>query len=196
MKKCNVEYTVKNHLCLGCGICAEACPTHSIKMKIVHGEWRPVINESTCLNDKGCNKCYKVCSGVGLDIKKYADELYAEAECNDRYIGKYERLYTGWSCDNDIRRTANSGGLVSSILIYLLDNKYIDGAVVTRYSAEAPLKTEAFIATTPEEILVAKGSKYAPVQLSETLNKVIPGGVDLWSLVCLVTYSQLENGQK
>lgn len=176
MRKRNVEYTVKHDLCLGCGVCSDACPTHSIVMRVMRGEWRPQINSSTCLNEKGCNKCYKVCSGVGLDIKKYAGELYSDAACYDKYIGKYEQLYTGWSCNLEIRRSANSGGLVSSILIYLLQNKYIDGAVVTHYASGNPLRTEAFIATTPEEILNSKGSKYAPVQLSETLNRVILGG--------------------
>lgn len=176
MKKRNISYTVKNELCLGCGICADACPTKSITMHIVNGEWRPQIKESTCLNNNGCNKCYKVCAGVGLEIKKYADELYLDAACSDKYIGNFEKLYTGWSCNMEIRRSANSGGLVSTILIYLLKNKYIDGAVVTRYSEEDPMLPQAYIATTPDEILKSKGSKYAPVQLSDTLRQAIMGG--------------------
>lgn len=176
MKKRNISYTVKNELCLGCGICADVCPTKSITMHIVKGEWRPQIKESYCLNKNGCNKCYMVCSGVGLEIKKYADELYLDSACSDKYIGKYEKLYTGWSCDMETRRSANSGGLISSVLIYLLQNKYIDGAVVTRYSEEDPMRPQAFIATTPEDILKSKGSKYAPVQLSDTLRQAIREG--------------------
>ena len=78
----------------------------------------------------------------------------------------------------EIRRSANSGGLVSTILIYLLKNKYIDGAIVTRYSEEDPMLPQAYIATTPDEILKSKGSKYAPVQLSDTLRQAIMGGKD------------------
>ena len=76
MKSSDINYAVKNNLCLGCGICADACPTKSIVMEIVKGEWRPVINPAQCLNKKGCNKCYKVCSGVGREIKKYENYLY------------------------------------------------------------------------------------------------------------------------
>lgn len=129
MKSSDINYTVKNNLCLGCGICADACPTKSIVMEIVKGEWRPVINPAQCLNKKGCNKCYKVCSGVGMEIKKYANDLYSSSETSDKYIGNYERLYTG--------------------------------------------QPSAFIATTSEEILESKGSKYAPVQLSGTLRKAL-----------------------
>jgi len=107
MKKSSIEYTVNHDLCLGCGICADACPTNSIVMNVKDGEWRPQINNSTCLNAKGCNKCFKVCSGVGLDIKQYSESLYSEAKVKDKYIGRYEKLYTGWSCDLDIRRKAN-----------------------------------------------------------------------------------------
>lgn len=158
---------------MGCGICADACPTKSIVMEIVKGEWRPVINPAQCLNKKGCNKCYKVCSGVGMEIKKYANDLYSSSETSDKYIGNYERLYTGYSSDMNIRKTANSGGLLSSILIFLLQKRYIDGAIITRYSSENPLQPSAFIATTSEEILESKGSKYAPVQLSGTLRKAL-----------------------
>lgn len=173
MKSSDINYTVKNNLCLGCGICADACPTKSIVMWIVKGEWRPVINPAQCLNKKGCNKCYKVCSGVGMEIKKYANDLYSSSETSDKYIGNYERLYTGYSSDMNIRKTANSGGLLSSILIFLLQKRYIDGAIITRYSSENPLQPSAFIATTSEEILESKGSKYAPVQLSGTLRKAL-----------------------
>lgn len=158
MKSSDINYAVKNNLCLGCGICADACPTKSIVMEIVKGEWRPVINPAQCLNKKGCNKCYKVCSGVGMEIKKYANDLYSSSETSDKYIGNYERLYTGYSSDMNIRKTANSGGLLSSILIFLLQKRYIDGAIITRYSSENPLQPSAFIATTSEEILESKGS--------------------------------------
>lgn len=118
MKSSDINYAVKNNLCLGCGICADACPTKSIVMEIVKGEWRPVINPAQCLNKKGCNKCYKVCSGVGMEIKKYANDLYSSSETSDKYIGNYERLYTGYSSDMNIRKTANSGGLLSSFSLY------------------------------------------------------------------------------
>ncbi len=173
MNKKNVEYTVRHDLCTGCGICADACPTHSIKMRVVKGEWRPQIDQTTCLNAKGCSKCYAVCGGVGMNIGECAENLFADATCSDSYIGRYERLYTGWSCDTSLRRQANSGGLVSSILIWLLQKGYIDGAVITKYSSGNPLEPKAFVATTTEEILEAKGSKYAPVQLSETLRNII-----------------------
>ena len=196
MKSSDINYTVKNNLCLGCGICADACPTKSIVMEIVKGEWRPVINPAQCLNKKGCNKCYKVCSGVGMEIKKYANDLYSSSETSDKYIGNYERLYTGYSSDMNIRKTANSGGLLSSILIFLLQKRYIDGAIITRYSSENPLQPSAFIATTSEEILESKGSKYAPVQLSGTLRKALLLGKRYVIVGCLVIYSQLGNGQR
>lgn len=56
---------------------------------------------------------------------------------------------------------------------FFVAKRYIDGAIITRYSSENPLQPSAFIATTSEEILESKGSKYAPVQLSGTLRKAL-----------------------
>lgn len=30
MEKKNISYTVENDLCLGCGICQDACPLHAM----------------------------------------------------------------------------------------------------------------------------------------------------------------------
>lgn len=49
-----------------------------------------------------------------------------------------------------------------------MENKKIDGAVVTRFNQDSPLLVKTFIANTREDIISARSSKYAPV----TLNRV------------------------
>jgi len=84
----------------------------------------------------------------------------------DKILGNFIHCYTGYAKDEKIRHESSSGGTVTALLIYLLESKQIDGALVTRMSSQDPLKPEVFLAKTKKEILEAKGSKYAPAPLN------------------------------
>ena len=78
-------------------------------------------------------------------------------------VGKFKNTYLAYSSDKDIRKAGQSGGVISSLLIYALEKKIINGAIVTRWSKDNPLKPEMFVATSKDEILQATKSKYCPV---------------------------------
>ena len=48
----NITYSIKNHLCTGCGICEDVCPKQAITITQMHGEHRPILDKSLCLVDK------------------------------------------------------------------------------------------------------------------------------------------------
>lgn len=168
----NISKTVKNKLCTGCGICEDVCPTHSIQMVCRRGENRPVFENKTCLGDK-CGRCLKVCPGVGCKISELASKHFSnEGMKTDRYIGRYLSLHTGFSLDDEIRYHSASGGMVSQFLIYLLDKKIIDGAVVTGFSDKDNVTPVSYIAKTKDEVLKARSSKYCPVALNKVGNEI------------------------
>lgn len=169
----NICYTINNALCTGCGVCEDVCPTQSIVLERVKKEYRPILNKQTCLSPK-CGKCLKVCPGVGIDLKNVAKENYSES-CikEDKYIGRYVSLYTGYSCDETMRYHSASGGLLSQFLIYLLDKKVVDGVVVTAFSKEDGITPISYIARTKEEVLAARSSKYCPVALNKVGNEIV-----------------------
>jgi coenzyme F420 hydrogenase subunit beta len=80
--------------------------------------------------------------------------------------------FTGYSTDYDIRYHSASGGVLSQFLIWLLEKKHINGAVVTKFSPDNELLVESFIATNREEVLSAKSSKYAPVALNDAIRYI------------------------
>lgn len=82
-----------------------------------------------------------------------------------KYFGNYKNGYLAYATDSSVRQNAASGGTVSSILIYLLDNKLVDGALVCRttYNDEG-IGYEFIIARTREEVLSAQTSKYFEVR--------------------------------
>lgn len=167
MKTPNITYTVNHDLCTGCGICEGMCPSTAISFIVTEGTFRPVVNNSLCKNENGCHRCFDSCPGVGIDLKS---ELFKNAEHkDDKYVGPYLESYVGYSLDTEIRYHSASGGMITQFLVWLLDKKYIDGAVVTKFDKKSPLKVKSFIATTREEILQAKSSKYSPVVLNDAV---------------------------
>ncbi len=166
MKYRNISYTIKNDLCLGCGICQSACPSNAINILVKNGRFIPHIDKTKCKNDRGCHRCHDICPGLGIDLKRIANEQFTDEQIkSDAWVGSYLKCFTGHSNNEEIRYHSASGGMVSQFLIFLLEKGYIDGAVVTAFDEKNELMVRSYIAHNREEVLQAKSSKYAPVSL-------------------------------
>ena len=169
----NIQYTVKNNLCLGCGICSDACPTGSITMQIENGEYRPSINSNTCINSKGCHKCSNICPGVGIKLLNISKEkLDTETIKEHTLIGRYEYAYSGYSLDYETRFHGASGGILTSFIAFLLDKKYISAAVVAENNVTQPFLNRTVLIHDSKDLYKARSSKYCPVKYDE-IGKVV-----------------------
>lgn len=171
MKKSNnISYTVKHDLCTGCGVCVSACPNNAIQMTVKDGRFVPHITEDLCKNGKGCHRCYDTCAGIGIDLCERSHFHYNDKDTKENTLaGRYLHCFVGHSNDAFLREKAASGGTLSQFLIWLLENKKIDGAIVTCFDKEAPLKVKCHIARSKEEVVSSIGSKYGPVSLHDVL---------------------------
>lgn len=170
--KRNVSYVVDNAMCTGCGICEDVCPRECIHIVRINGEFRPEVDENLCLDSK-CGRCLKVCPGQGINLLEFTNDLFVnESMKEDKYLGRYVGLHTGYSINHDIRYHSASGGLVSQFLIYLLDKKIIDGAVVTGFDDDH-ITPRSYIARNREDIIAARSSKYCPVSLNKVGNEIV-----------------------
>lgn len=162
---------VKNGLCTGCGTCISLCPNEAIKLGMdeKNGIYIPELNESKC---NKCGLCYKVCPGYEVDFKALNIGIFGK-EPENILIGNFLNCYVGYSSNINIRHNAASGGLITSLLIFALEEGLINGALVTRMKKNKPLEPEPFIARTPEEITEACGSKYCPVPANIGLKEII-----------------------
>ena len=187
-KTSNIRYIVRNNLCVGCGVCQDACPQKAITVEAVNGVFRPIVDEEKCINSKGCHRCRMVCPGGGVKLSDLANKYFGgEAGIkDDPYIGKHIAYYYGYSNDYDIRHEGASGGMASQFLVYLLEKGYIEGAVVTRFRKDHAFWVDTFIAKTKEDILTAKSSKYCPVTMAglATLLKGLDGKFAIVGLPC------------
>ena len=169
----NINYTTQHNLCTGCGICVGACPSKAISMQVRQGNFRPVIDKEACKNDKGCHRCYDACPGLGINLTDIAEECFKDEQIKtDKLAGSYLKCFTGYSNDYDVRYHSASGGMVSQFLIWLLESGKIDGAVITAFDKDMPLMVRSYIASSREEVLKGKSSKYAPVTLNHAVQDI------------------------
>ena len=166
-----ISQVVKDELCTGCGTCIALCPKEAIKLTIDEkkGIYIPELDEKKCDN---CGICYKVCPGHEVNFKKLNFEIFGK-EPEDVLIGNYLNCYIGYATDYEIRYNSASGGLVTQLLIFALEEGIIDGALVTRMKKDNPLEPEPFIARTKEEVIEASKSKYCPVPANVALKEIL-----------------------
>lgn len=111
--------------------------------------------------------------GVGVKLNCIAKEEFSGADTfYNGKIGYYRKCFTGYSNSYNVRYHSASGGMVTQLLVWMLEKKLIDGAAVTAFSSKSELLVHSFIATTKEEILFAKSSKYAPVTLNNIIHDI------------------------
>lgn len=89
----------------------------------------------------------------------------------DNYLGNAKAFYAGYSLDKNVRKNASSGGIVSSLLIYILKTKQIQGALVSRIIVKkGEITPETKIVTNPSEILKFASSSYIDIPIFQKLD--------------------------
>ena len=135
--------------CVQCGVCVAACPTDSIG--VGEDDLPKLVKMCT-----GCSLCWDFCPRGGL--RHEATWKIFGLERSVEGLGHVYESYTA-RVDPTIEG-AQDGGVVSALLVSLLEAGEIDGALVARESESEPWKGEAFLATTPEEVRECAGSFY------------------------------------
>ncbi|WP_456419436.1 coenzyme F420 hydrogenase subunit beta [Methanocaldococcus infernus] len=74
-------------------------------------------------------------------------------------FGKYLKAVSARSTLKEVLKKAQDGGIVSTLFIYALENNILDGVVVADKEDEFLPKPK--VATTPEEVIEAAGTKYS-----------------------------------
>ncbi len=166
-----IDSVVKNDLCTGCGTCLALCPLSAINMikDSSKGIYVPRIKQEIC---NQCGICFEICPGHSVDFEKLNMSIFAD-KLADSLLGYYLNCYTGYATDHDLRYNAASGGLVTALLTFALEERLIDGALVTGMSNKNPLEPEPFIARTRGDIISAAKSKYCPVPANIALREIL-----------------------
>lgn len=161
--------------CSGCGICVALCPYEALKLKLsAHGYLRPSLNEVSCSN---CNLCRIICPSEGEEVNACREERFANPNAQSsltNLIGNYLKVGLAWSTDTNTRYNSASGGAVTSLLKYLLEEGFVDAVLIPRVLVKHGRVFGRYeIVSNPKKIIEYAGSIYAPTYISEALKTVI-----------------------
>lgn len=157
---------MRSELCTRCGSCV-GLSGGTIAFDSREGIFLPEFTGK--IEESAAERILQACPGKNFSFPEYRDFFFKDSPHFHPYTGPYHSLSIGFAKDPEQRLQGASGGILSAVLIYLLEKKKIDGAIVTRMSHSKPWLTEPFIATTREEILEAAQSKYILTSVNEIL---------------------------
>lgn len=158
---------MRSELCNRCGSCV-GLSQGRIVFSEKTGAYRPVMLEKP--SDELADILLEACAGKDFNFPEFRKYFYPESPEFHSFIGPFFKIGIGYATDEAVRRTGASGGIISAVLIWLLEKKMIDGAVVLGMSKSEPWLTQAFIATSKQEILEAAQSKY----IISSVNDILP----------------------
>lgn len=108
------------------------------------------LDENNCLE---CGICFLICPQINILDEEIQSKYNWEPP-----IGSYKHIISATTTEQDIKNVCSDGGVVTSILVYLLEHKLIDGAIVS--VSDGPFGRKPIIATTKEKIISAAGSRF------------------------------------
>jgi coenzyme F420 hydrogenase subunit beta len=137
--------------CGKCGGCVGFCSAANLGALKVGPDGKPVFSdEEKCLK---CGICYIICPNT-FDL----DEELKKKTKWEPPIGPIKDLISAQTTNPTVGERCTDGGVVTSLLLYLLDNHMIDGALVSK--SEGPFHKGPMLATSGEEIISASGSHF------------------------------------
>lgn len=174
---------VDGGLCHRCGSCVGICPTNVLARD--KEEYPFIKNLSACTD---CDLCVKVCPGDEFDFQKHHQQVFNAPGDSEFTHGHFVRSFVSYANDPFIREHSTSGGLVTAILLDLLERKEIDGAVVIVSDEDTLWKGKPIIARTKEELILSMKSKYAISPTNAVFKEIreLPGRYALVGLPCQI----------
>lgn len=158
-------FSYKN-LCTRCGTCVGVCPFDALGMD---DQGYPLLEKSKCTN---CGLCQKVCPGGGVDFVTLSEHLFTTRTPPSDYLGHYKRAYVGYASNPQIRANASGGGVVTQLLLYLLERGHINGAIVATMDGKTPWKGVPVIATSKDQLMGSLQSKYTIIPMNAVFSQL------------------------
>jgi len=152
-------------ICKECGGCVSFCSSAEYDVIGLKDPYSPpvYINEDKCLE---CGICYHICPQTHV-LDDELNKTYQFKDFTSMPIGNYKKIYSCQATDQEFLKYGTDGGVVNSIINYLIEKKLIDGSIVSR--TEAPFSREAAFADSKYDLIKASGAK---LEISLQLNEI------------------------
>jgi coenzyme F420 hydrogenase subunit beta len=185
------DEVITSGLCTGCAGCVIACPHDVIGYEHAPGAYKPFhleeeLGADNCIHgEKGCTSCTRACPRFRAWEPSADEHLFARVRQPDEVAGIYQDVLLTRASDEMVHKMGQDGGLVSALLIWALDEGYIDAALTSfvEGTGEAGWTARPGIAATKEEVLDAAGSRYTYSANTLALPEAIERGFSKLALV-------------
>jgi coenzyme F420 hydrogenase subunit beta len=177
------EEVITTGLCTGCAGCVVTCPHDVIGYEHEEGKYIPFHIEEelgldNCIHgEKGCTTCTRACPRFRKWEESADMHLFGRTREPDEMSGIWRQLLLTRAVDTEEHTKGQDGGFVSAMLIWLLKNDYIDGALVSGVEEDDKWKAKPAVVTNREEVLATAGSRYTycanPLALPEAKEKCL-----------------------
>ena len=160
------EEVINTGLCTGCAGCVVTCPHDVIGYEHEEGKYKPFHLEEelgldNCVHgEKGCTTCTRACPRFRTWESAANNHLFGRDRKDDEMAGIWEQLLMTRATDKTQHEKGQDGGFVTAMLSWLLDNGYIEGALVSGVEDDDAWKAKPVLVQTKDEVLATAGSRY------------------------------------
>ncbi len=132
--------------CVLCGACEYVCPEDIVEIND-----RKPQKYGKCRED--CHACYYACP------RTYLSDTVVPLDMDEKPLGNYIDIMsvTAESIEGQ------DGGAVTSILVYLLENKLVDEVFLVGQDEDQAWKPKSFVTGRIQDVVAASGTKYSTV---------------------------------
>ena len=161
---------IKTGLCTRCGTCVGVCPSEKIHFVDVLDTCLPETDRT--LSCEECpGYCLDACPGRDVDFPAMNEALFGR-QPESYLLGIAEEWHVAWASDPEIRAAGASGGVLTAMVKYLLDEGIVKGVACLIDDLENPLFPKPVIARDMDTLRLAQQSKYSLAPLNVVLRQV------------------------
>lgn len=148
-----MKLNVYEEYCTGCGLCKSVLETNNGFES--SGFWKPIIEKKNQFYDMVCP----------VNKKNTSSSIW----------GTHLEYLLGHASDEKIRKNSSSGGILTAIALYLIENRIVDGIIHVERDCAVAYNTQVTISRTAKEIFEHSGSRYSSssplINITEIVNE-------------------------
>ena len=168
-KTITVQGVADWRLCLGCGACAYICPQAKIDLvDAVEEGIRPIVSDEHC---EDCRLCLNVCPAYENDHSVLRGRPGTDPSVLNEF-GPIIEIWEGYAADDEMRYRAASGGAITALALYCLEQEHAYGVLHLQGDPNDPIRNRTCLSQSRAELLAGSGSRYAPGSVCDGLDRI------------------------
>jgi coenzyme F420 hydrogenase subunit beta len=188
------DEVISTGLCTGCAGCVISCPHDVIGYEHEEGKYKPFhledeLGPTDCGHgQKGCTTCTRACPRFRAWEPEANEHLFGEGREDSNMYGVTKDLLLCRASDAHVLATGQDGGFVSAMLIWAMEEGYIDAALSSFLEPNvdgtgSTWKAVPGVARNKEEILASAGSRYTYSANTLALDQALEEGYKKLALI-------------